>query len=321
MSEDDTTDDSFEGSRTDDGGEETADEDLFNSIDETAGEDSSDPFENLVADDSPEGAGDSLSDAGSDSLFGDDGFGTFEDETDFEDEEIDSGLARIDLGVEGLDNMIRGGVPKRHLITAIGGVGTGKTTFGLQFLHHGLQQGEKGVYITLEQSYEDIIDTARERGWEFERYEAENELVVVDLDPVEVANSLENIQNELPRLISDFGADRLVLDSVSLLEMMYENRAKRRTKLYNFTRALKKAGVTAFLTSEASESSAHASRHGIIEYLTDTVFFLKHIRGESREARLAVEIKKIRNTKHSREMKPYEITDDGLSVYRQATIF
>jgi KaiC domain protein len=217
--------------------------------------------------------------------------------------------------------MVRGGIPERHLITAIGGVGTGKTTFGLQFLHHGLQQGERGVYITLEQSYEDIIDTARERDWEFDRYEAENELVVVDLDPVEVANSLKNIQNELPRLISDFGADRLVLDSVSQLEMMYESRAKRRTKLYNFTRALKKAGVTAFLTSEASESNAHASRHGIIEYLTDTVFFLKHIRGESREARLAVEIKKIRNTKHSREMKPYELTDDGLSVYRQATIF
>jgi KaiC domain protein len=319
MSEDDTTDDSFEGARTDDSTEETASEDLFGSIDEDAGQNNADPFDSLGTDDSLSDTDDPLSDTG-DSLFSDDGFGTFEDETDF-DEEVDSGLPRIDLGVEGLDNMIRGGVPERHLITAIGGVGTGKTTFGLQFLHHGLQQGEKGVYITLEQSHEDIIDTAHERDWEFERHEAENELVVVDLDPVEVANSLENIQNELPRLISDFGADRLVLDSVSLLEMMYENRAKRRTKLYNFTRALKKAGVTAFLTSEASESSAHASRHGIIEYLTDTVFFLKHIHGESREARLAVEIKKSRNTNHSREVKPYELTDDGLSVYRQATIF
>ena len=315
MSDDNTTGESFEDSRDDP--EETVEEELFEGIDGAVFEEDSDPFESLTTDET-------LGNSDGESLFSDDGFGTFsedEQEEDFDDTEVESGLERIDLGVEGLDNMIRGGIPQRHLITAIGGVGTGKTTFGLQFLHHGLEQGEKGVYITLEQSYEDIIDTAHERDWEFERYEAENELVVVDLDPVEVANSLKNIQNELPRLISDFGADRLVLDSVSLLEMMYESRAKRRTKLYNFTRALKKAGVTAFLTSEASEGDTPASRHGIIEYLTDTVFFLQHIRGESRQARLAVEVKKIRNTKHSREMKPYELTDDGLSVYRQATIF
>jgi KaiC domain protein len=265
-------------------------------------------------------------DAGDDEgLFDDEGFASaFEGaggDTEFDDEEFDSGIPRIDLGIEGLDEMIQGGVPERHLMVAIGSAGTGKTTFGLQFLEHGLRNGEKAVLITLEQSREAIIGTADERGWEFDRFEEEGSLAVVDLDPVEMANSLDNIQAELPDLIDDFGADRLVLDSVSLLEMMYEDQARRRTEVFDFSRALKKAGVTTFLTSEASESNPYASRHGIIEYLTDAVFVLQYVRGETQETRLAVEIQKIRNANHSREKKPYEMTDRGISVYQQANIF
>jgi len=262
----------------------------------------------------------------SESLFDDEGFGgAFESagggDEEFSDEDFESEIPRLDLGIEGLDQMIQGGIPRRHLIVAIGGAGTGKTTFGLQFLHHGLQQGEKGVFITLEQSHEAIIATGNEWGWDFAEYEDKDMLAIVDLDPVEMANSLDNIQAELPTLIQDFGADRLVLDSVSLLEMMYDNVAKRRTEIFDFTRALKKAGVTTFLTSEASETNPYSSRHGIIEYLTDAVFVLRYIRGDMQETRLAVEIQKIRNANHSRETKPYDLTDEGISVYRQANIF
>jgi circadian clock protein KaiC len=263
------------------------------------------------------------SEAGGGSMFDDDFASAFESsgEGDFDEEDFDSEIPRIDLGIEGLDQMIQGGVPQRHLIVTIGSAGTGKTTFGLQFLHHGLQNGEQCVFMTLEQSYEDIMDTAHERGWDFDSYEAEGQLAVIDLDPVEMANSLDNIRGELPGLVEQFDADRLVLDSVSLLEMMYEDQSKRRTEVFDFTRSLKKAGVTIFLTSEASEDNPYASRHGIIEYLTDAVFILQYVRAETREARLAVEILKIRNANHSRETKPYEITMDGISVYQQANIF
>jgi circadian clock protein KaiC len=250
-----------------------------------------------------------------------DAFGDTGDDGDFAEGDYESDIPRLDVGIEGLDEMIQGGIPLKHLIVVIGSAGTGKTTFGLQFLHHGLRNGENAVFITLEQSHEAIVATANEWGWDFEQYEDEGRLAVVDLDPVEMANSLDNIQAELPQLIKDFNADRLVLDSVSLLEMMYDDQAKRRTEVFDFTRALKKAGVTTFLTSEASESNAYASRHGIIEYLTDAVFVLQYVRGETQETRLAVEIQKIRNANHSREQKPYEMTDEGISVYQQANIF
>jgi KaiC/GvpD/RAD55 family RecA-like ATPase len=102
---------------------------------------------------------------------------------------------------------------------------------------------------------------------------------------------------------------------------MYDDPAKRRTEVFDFTRSLKDAGVTTMLTSEASEDNAYSSRHGIIEYLTDAVFILQYVRSSGAETRLAVEIQKIRNANHSRETKPYELTFEGISVYQQASIF
>ncbi|MES3517347.1 MAG: KaiC domain-containing protein [Natronomonas sp.] len=276
-----------------------------------------DPFEAdsgemLESDDGPstadfaEALGGAPSDAGID-----DGF----------DEDLDSDIPRIDLGIDGLDEMIQGGVPERSLLAVIGSAGTGKTTFGIQFLQQGLKNDEKGVYITLEEDRNAVLRAAEEKGWSFEDHIESGELAVVDLDPIEMSNSLTSIRGDLTRLIESFGADRLVLDSVSLLEMMYDKQSDRRTEVFDFARSLKRAGVTTMVTSEADSSDPYTSKYGIIEYLTDGVFILQYVRSEFGETRMAVEIQKIRNANHSRETKPYEITSEGISVYKQADIF
>jgi len=218
--------------------------------------------------------------------------------------------------------MILGGVPERSLIGIIGGAGTGKTTFALQFLNQALKQDQRAVFITLEQTEEAVLSTAEEKGWPFREYVENDMLAIVVLDPVEMANSLASIRGDISRLIREFGASRLVLDSVSLLEMMYDHPAKRRSEIFDFTRSLKQAGVTTLLTSEASEDSTHASRYGAVEYLTDAVFVLRYVRTSNfEETRLAIEIQKIRDANHSRATKPYDLTDKGMSVHKQANIF
>jgi len=258
---------------------------------------------------------------GDDGGFGDSGdFGGGQES--FEDAELDSDIDRINVGIEGLDEMILGGVPQRSLMVAIGSAGTGKTTFGLQFLTEALEDEGRGIYITLEESREAILSTAEEKGWPFRRWRDEGRLAIVSMDPIEMANSLSSIRNDISRLVEEFNADRLVLDSVSLLEMMYDHPAQRRSEVFDFARSLKRAGVTTMLTSEASSDDAYTSRYGIIEYLVDAVFILQYVRpSDFRETRLAVEIQKIRDANHSRETKPYEITNEGISVYRQANIF
>jgi KaiC domain protein len=285
------------GTGTVDGGG-SAEEDLF-------GSDFASAFENAPFPGGDEGAGEVDAPSGG-----------------FAEQEYDSDIPRIDLGISGLDEMIQGGIPRRSLMVAIGEAGTGKTTFGLQFINEALEDGESAVFIALEETHERVVDTAEDKGWPFTDYIDEGRLAVVDLDPIEMANSLTSIRDELPGLVREFGANRLVLDSVSLLEMMYSDQASRRNEIFDFTNSLKQAGVTTFLTSEASESDPYHSRFGIIEYLTDAVFVLRYIRPEDfRETRLAVEIQKIRDANHSRELKPYEITNEGISVYRQANIF
>jgi len=314
------------------GGESADDTDPFG--DESA--DDTDPFGDESADDTDPFGGYRGSAPSSDDEFGFADFGDGAGETggpvgantpdpaefDVDPDELESAIPRVNVGIEGLDEMILGGIPARSLISVIGGAGTGKTTFALQFLNEALESGGKGVYITLEQTRESILSTASEKGWSFEEHAAEDRLAVVAIDPIEMANSLASIRNDLTRLIAEFDADRLVLDSVSLLEMMYDHPAKRRSEVFGFTRSLKNAGVTTLLTSEASDESSYASRHGIVEYLTDAVFVLQYVRGSDfRETRLAVEIQKIRDANHSRETKPYDITDTGISVYDQANIF
>jgi KaiC domain protein len=242
--------------------------------------------------------------------------------SDFNEAEFESDIDRIDVGIDGLDEMVLGGIPTRSLMVTIGAAGTGKTTFALQFLTEALENDQKAVYVTLEESREAILSTAEEKGWPFRKWNEEGELAIVSMDPIEMANSLSSIRNDISRLVEEFDADRLVLDSVSLLEMMYDHPAQRRSEVFDFARSLKRAGVTTMLTSEASSEDSYTSRYGIIEYLVDAVFILQYVRpSDFRETRLAVEIQKIRDANHSRETKPYEITNDGISVYRQANIF
>jgi KaiC/GvpD/RAD55 family RecA-like ATPase len=123
-------------------------------------------------------------------------------------------------------------------------------------------------------------------------------------------------------MISEFGASRVVFDSITLIEMMFQDRAEGRNQIFRFLEELGEAGATTLVTSEADEEDPYSSRYGVVEYLSDAVFVLQYIRTDSSsETRLALEITKIRDTSHSREVKPYELTDEGIVVYSGATIF
>src|SRR5438445_31685 len=69
-------------------------------------------------------------------------------------------------GIDGLDEMLGRGVPTGHIITVLGSFGTGKTTFALQFLMQGLINGEKAIFISLEEDADSVIANAASFGWD-----------------------------------------------------------------------------------------------------------------------------------------------------------
>lgn len=234
-------------------------------------------------------------------------------------------IARLETGIDGLDGMIRGGIPERSLLAVVGRAGVGKSIFGMQFLHRGLVGGDNCIYVTLEQTGRAIVTTGEQLGWNFEEYVADDagaNLGIVDVDPLEMKRNIDTIRRELPRVVQDFGASRVVVDSISLVETMYDDAARRRSELYGFTQSMKTAGATTLLTSEASKDPGTGSKFGFVEHLTDAIFNLRFVQTSDHQAtRLAIEVQKIRDTEFTRETKPYEITDEGIQVFEHASVF
>src|SRR5690348_15699824 len=127
---------------------------------------------------------------------------------------------RVSSGIAGLDEMLRGGFPAGHVVLVTGLPGTGKTCFGLQFLASGLSAGEPGLFLSLEEELPALVATARQFGWPFEAATEKKTLQLVRLDPKEARQSLTRIQSDLPKQLASLGVRRIVVDSVSLLNML-----------------------------------------------------------------------------------------------------
>jgi KaiC domain protein len=228
----------------------------------------------------------------------------------------------LSTGIQGLDELLQGGVPERHMIVVVGGMGTGKSTLAIQYLITGLKNGEKAVYMSLEEQEAEIKQSAMGFGWDLQTYVDNGTLALIRLDPNDIKTTMARIKNEMPGLIKQFGATRLVVDSITLFEMMFTDESERRLNLFEIFALLKDTGVTAIITSEAARDEVYSSRYGLVEYVADGVIILRYVRpDELRDVKLAVEVVKMRRHKHSRSIKPYDITDDGLVVHSESEVF
>jgi KaiC domain protein len=226
------------------------------------------------------------------------------------------GIEKVKTGIEGLDEMLFGGIPIGSTVVVMGSFGTGKTTFGLQFLSQGLAEGEKGIYISLEEDRESILADAEAHGWDLRSRLNEKQLEIVKLEPNDAKVTIQRIKSELPDFIKKFGASRIVIDSVSLLNLLFDTDHDRRTNLFNLSQMVKRTGATLIMTAEVKDDNPFASRDGLIEYVADGVISLRYLEMQSRnELMLSLRIIKMRRTEHSRKITPYSITNKGLEVH------
>lgn len=229
---------------------------------------------------------------------------------------------RVKTGVDGLDEMLQGGLPENHIIVLMGSFGTGKTTFGLQFLVDGLKHEESCIFISLEEDKDSIIKNASSFGWDLSPAIEKKKLGLFKLEPSDAKTTITRIKSELPKFIKSFGAKRVVLDSVSLLNMMFSDENERRSNLFNLCQLLRSTGATVLMTAEVKDDNPRSSRDGLAEYTADGVLLLQaDEREEGSEVQLTIRILKMRRTAHSRRVKPYSITDKGIVVHAGADVF
>lgn len=231
-------------------------------------------------------------------------------------------LNRVRTGVPGLDEMIQGGFPDGHMIVAMGSFGTGKTTLGLQFLMEGLSHGENCIFISLEEDKDSVVKNAASFGWDLATPVADKKLGLFKLEPSDAKTTVTRIRSDLPKFVKSFGARRVVIDSVSLLNMMFPDESDRRSNLFNLCQLLRSTGATSILTAEVKDENPRSSRDGLAEYTADGVLLMQSDENkESGEVQLTIRVLKMRRTAHSRRVKPYSITDKGLVVHAGAEIF
>lgn len=228
---------------------------------------------------------------------------------------------RVKVGIEGLDDMLGGGLIPNSICVIIGTYGTGKTTFSLNFIHEGLEKNENVIYISLEESKDRIQTYMKQKGWKPEDY-LDKSLHILKLDPTDFNLANTRIKKELPGLIDELNATRVVIDPISLFEDLFTSDSESRQEMYRFSEDIRDKRCTILMTSETHPDNMFSSRHGIIEYLADTVILLRYVRpGDQTNVHLALEVVKMRMSSHSREIKPYDILQDKISVYSEASVF
>ncbi|MFW6041084.1 MAG: KaiC domain-containing protein [Thermoplasmatota archaeon] len=230
-------------------------------------------------------------------------------------------LDRIKSGIEGLDEMLNGGIPRGHVFTVMGSFGTGKTTFSLQFLWQGLQNDESCIFISLEEDKEAIIKNGRSYGWDFEPFIENNKIAIEKLKPEDAEATISKIKSDLPDFIKTFNAQRIAIDSVSLLNMMSSTPQKKRERLFSLCQMVKESNATTLLTAEVKDDNPRSSRDGLVEYTSDGVILLTYNHSERQEVQMGIQVVKMRRIKHSRKIKPYEITDNGIVVQTEGAVF
>ncbi|HKS59763.1 MAG TPA: ATPase domain-containing protein [Thermoplasmata archaeon] len=231
-------------------------------------------------------------------------------------------LPRVSSGISGLDEMLGGGFPSGHVVLLTGLPGTGKTCFALQFLVAGLAKGEKGLFLSLEEDGSALVESGRQFGWPLEPAVAKGQLKIVRLDPKETERNLKRIQGELPKEFQTLGVKRIVVDSVSLLNMLSADEPGRRATLFTLAAACRQAGATTILTAEADPLHPEVSRDGLSEYVADGVILLGYsTAADGHRVGLAMRVMKMRRTAHARSVQPYAIGSQGLVVDAKAIDF
>ena len=233
-------------------------------------------------------------------------------------------MERVKTGIPGMDEILNGGIPKRNVVLLSGGPGTGKTIFGQQFLYHGLQNGEPGVLVALEEHPAQIKINMGQFGWDVRPYEEEGRFAIVDAftggigeyakreryvvrDPSDVA-SLVDVLREAVR---DLKAERVVIDSVTSLYLTRPVVA--RSTVMQLKRVLSGLGCTSILVSQVSVTERGFGGPGV-EHAADGIIRLDLDEFNGQLYRSLI-VWKMRGTAHSMRRHPFEITDKGIVVY------
>ncbi len=227
-------------------------------------------------------------------------------------------LPKAATGIQGLDEVTGGGLPRGRTTLICGSAGSGKTMLAMEFLVRGAQlYDEPGVFVSFEESAEDLVQNVASMGFDLKALARRKRLLIdhVRVERSEIAETgdfdLEGLFIRLGLAIDSIGARRVVLDTLDALFAGFSNVGILRAELRRLFDWLKQRRVTAVITAERGDGAL--TRHGLEEYVSDCVILLDH-RVVNQLTSRRLRIVKYRGTVHGTNEYPFLIKDNGISV-------
>jgi circadian clock protein KaiC len=233
------------------------------------------------------------------------------------------GLERMRTGIAGLDEALGGGLPRRRTVLVVGNPGAGKTLFALQALAEGARLGEAGVFLTFEESPEDILANIAAFTWA-PKGRAGGRLSI--MDGREVRTAFRNGTFDLVGLLSAvehrcrrMKARRIAIDGLDVLLDMIDDPAVMRQEVYRLSDWLAQHALTSIITAKKQpDEDASPSRYAFLPFMTDCVVVLQH-RLVGRTAMRGLRILKCRGVAHSSNEMPMLLSSLGLEIVAPVT--
>jgi len=227
-------------------------------------------------------------------------------------------LPKCPTGIQGLDEITGGGLPRGRPTLVCGGAGCGKTLLAAEFLVRGaVQFSEPGVFMAFEETEAELKANVASLGFDLAGLVRRKKIMLdyVHIEPGEAQESgeydLEGLFVRLNHAIDSIGAKRVVLDTLEVLFASLPNEAILRSELRRLFRWLKDKGVSAIITAERGRDQL--TRHGLEEYVSDCVILLDH-RVYDQIATRNLRVVKYRGALHGTNEFPFLIGDEGISV-------
>lgn len=220
-------------------------------------------------------------------------------------------VKRLSTGVGGLDSLLQGGIPEGFFVAVTGEPGCGKTILSIHFINKGVEEGDKCIYVTTEESRESIVRQASQFKMDFQKRIEEGRLIIIDalmgrtdkwslqsLDMEALVSKIIEAKKEL-----GYGRARIVIDSLSAFWL--DKPAMARRYSYYVKKVLSKWNFTILAVSQYAITTAESFGFGV-EHIADGIIrFRRLLRGG--ELKRFIVIEKMRQTDHSRYLHEIDV--------------
>jgi circadian clock protein KaiC len=227
-------------------------------------------------------------------------------------------LDKVKTGVQTLDEILGGGIPRGNTVLLAGSCGTGKTILTHQFLFQGARDGEEGIYISLSEPRKKILRDLSAFTFYDEALVDSGKVKIVDiasdarLEGIGL-QSADGMMNLIRRVVEDSQAKRVVVDSITNLVANLGDGDKIRSFIYDLSFQLMYMECTTILISEIPPQEFKYSVYGIEEFISDGVMLITDFERKGELLR-AFRVIKMRGVKHSRNTYVLEILKDGINL-------